>query len=232
MVFWAYMLHCRAGRFYTGHTDDLERRIAQHQSGLMPGYTQGRHPLELVWSQEFPSRYEALSAERRIKGWSRAKKLALIRGDWDAISRLAKEKSSPSTSSGRTALEVGESVLAFLRERAALAHPHEACGILFGTTHRIERASLCANVHPEPKTHFEIDPAAVIAAHKAEREGGPKVAGYWHSHPHGPPEPSASDRACASGDGRVWAIVGEGAIGWWRDGEGGFEPLSYTVHPR
>ncbi len=104
MAFWAYMLHCRGGTFYTGHTDDLELRIAKHQSGLYPGYTRDRLPVELVWSQEFPSRNEALSAERQIKGWSRKKKLALIRGDWAAISRFAqgKDKDGPSTSSGRT----------------------------------------------------------------------------------------------------------------------------------
>src|SRR3546814_776245 len=59
-------------------------------------------PVALVWSQEFPSRLEALEAERRIKGWSRAKKLALIRNDWATITTLAKSKNGPSTSSGRT----------------------------------------------------------------------------------------------------------------------------------
>jgi putative endonuclease len=92
MSFWAYMLHCNAGRFYVGHTDDLDRRIAQHQSGTMKGFTRSYLPVTLVWSQEFSSRYEALVAERQIKGWSRAKKLALIRGDWDHISRLAKSR--------------------------------------------------------------------------------------------------------------------------------------------
>ena len=106
MSFWAYMLHCRAGRLYVGHTDNLEARIGQHQSGLIPGYTRDYGPVTLVWSQDFPSRIEAQEAERRIKGWGRAKKLALIRGDWDLISRLAKGKNSPSTSSGRT--EEGE----------------------------------------------------------------------------------------------------------------------------
>jgi predicted GIY-YIG superfamily endonuclease len=104
MVFWAYMLHCRGGQFYTGHTDDLELRIATHQSGLYPGFTQDRLPVERVWSQEFATRYEALAAERQIKGWSRKKKLALIRGDWGSISRHARSKNQdgPSTSSGRT----------------------------------------------------------------------------------------------------------------------------------
>jgi predicted GIY-YIG superfamily endonuclease len=109
MSFWAYMLHCKDGLFYVGHTDDLDARIGQHQSGLIPGFTRKYAPVKLVWSQDFPSRIEALEAERRIKGWSRAKKLALIRGDWERISLLAKGKSGPSTSSGRTVGRVGPS---------------------------------------------------------------------------------------------------------------------------
>jgi predicted GIY-YIG superfamily endonuclease len=100
MTFWAYMLHCRGGYFYTGQTDNLELRIAQHNSGMLPGFAAEHSPVELV-VQEFPSRHEALSAERQIKGWSRAKKMALIQGDWLRISDLAKGKNSPSTSSGR-----------------------------------------------------------------------------------------------------------------------------------
>jgi putative endonuclease len=79
MSFWAYMLHCNAGRFYVGHTEDLGRRIAQHESGSIRGFTSSYLPVKLVWSQEFGTRYEALTAERQIKGWTRAKKLALIR---------------------------------------------------------------------------------------------------------------------------------------------------------
>jgi len=93
MTFWAYMLHCRGGMFYVGQTDDLERRLAEHQSGLIAGFTRERLPVELVWSAEFPSRLEALEAERRLKGWSRAKKMALIRGDWEQVSILAKSRS-------------------------------------------------------------------------------------------------------------------------------------------
>ncbi|WP_265271404.1 GIY-YIG nuclease family protein [Sphingomonas lycopersici] len=96
------MLHCNGGRLYVGHTDDLERRVAQHIAGAIPGFTRDFAPVELVWSQEFPTRLEAMGTERRIKGWSRAKKLALIRGDWNSIVTLAKKKCSPSTSSGRT----------------------------------------------------------------------------------------------------------------------------------
>ena len=104
------MLHCGDSTFYVGHTDDLDCRIAQHLSGEFGGYTSTRLPVRLVWSDEFPSRYEALSAERQIKGWSKAKKLALIRGDWDLISQLARstvqKEGRASTSSARTV--VGE----------------------------------------------------------------------------------------------------------------------------
>jgi predicted GIY-YIG superfamily endonuclease len=102
LAFWTYILHCRGGAYYTGHTEDLERRIGEHQFGALPGFTADRLPVALVWSAEFPTRYEALSMERRIKGWTRAKKMALIRGDFDAISILARSKNGPSTSSGRT----------------------------------------------------------------------------------------------------------------------------------
>src|SRR4029434_7812939 len=64
-----------------------------HQSGLIPGYTHSRLPVTLVWSQDFSDRDEAFRAERQIKGWSRAKKAALVRGDWQAIAQLAKRPS-------------------------------------------------------------------------------------------------------------------------------------------
>ncbi|MCB2079321.1 MAG: TrmJ/YjtD family RNA methyltransferase [Novosphingobium sp.] len=92
MAFWTYILKCADGTYYTGHTDDLERRLAEHHSGQIPGYTQKRRPLELVWSSDFVSREEALQAELQIKGWSRVKKEALVRGDWAAINRLARRR--------------------------------------------------------------------------------------------------------------------------------------------
>lgn len=90
MAFWVYMLRCADGSFYAGHTDDLERRIAQHQAGELSGYTHTRRPVALVFSQDTAMREEALSAERRIKGWSRAKKEALIAGDWRRIGQLGR----------------------------------------------------------------------------------------------------------------------------------------------
>jgi tRNA/rRNA methyltransferase len=89
MSFWAYILRCADGSYHVGHSDNLEARIAAHQSGIVEGYTQNRRPVTLIWSQEFAERDEAFRAERQIKGWSRAKKEALIRGDWPAIGRLA-----------------------------------------------------------------------------------------------------------------------------------------------
>ena len=91
MSFHAYMLRCSDGSYYVGHTDDLDVRMATHQSGLLPGYTRSRRPVQLVWQQDFPDRDQAFAAERQIKGWSRAKKEALIRGDWEAVQLLARK---------------------------------------------------------------------------------------------------------------------------------------------
>ena len=105
MAFWTYMLHCRGGTFYVGHTDNLDHRLAQHQSGSIAGFTADHLPVTLVWSEQFPTRLEALETERKLKGWSKAKKLALIRDDWARIAALAKNKSSASTSSARTEID-------------------------------------------------------------------------------------------------------------------------------
>lgn len=83
------MLLCADGSFYTGCTTDLETRLGQHQGGDVPGYTMLRRPVELVWAEEFQDLHDAIATERRIKGWSRAKKQALVKGDWAEISRLA-----------------------------------------------------------------------------------------------------------------------------------------------
>ena len=93
MSFWVYILRCADNSYYTGHTDNLEERIAKHQSGEIEGYTSTRLPLTLVFSEE------ALRCERQIKGWSRKKKEALMRGDWAEVSRLAR-RHHPSRASG------------------------------------------------------------------------------------------------------------------------------------
>ena len=127
------------------------------------------------------------------------------------------------------AVELSSKVVERLLAEAAAAHPRECCGLLLGEEGRIAEVRPCANVHRDPARHFEIDPQALIDAHRAARGGGPQVLGYYHSHPSGPPEPSATDRENATADGRAWAIVGEGRVGWWRDGDGGFEALPTRV---
>jgi predicted GIY-YIG superfamily endonuclease len=92
MAFWTYLLRCADGSYYAGHTDDIDARMVQHQTGALGGYTAQRRPLELVWSDQFMTRDEAFAAERKIKGWSRAKKQALIAGDWDRIRALARNR--------------------------------------------------------------------------------------------------------------------------------------------
>jgi putative endonuclease len=88
-----YILRCADGSYYTGSTRaGLEERTAQHNAGTFDGYTARRRPLELVFHQEFDRITDAIAAERQVKNWSRAKKEALIRGDYDALRRLAKAK--------------------------------------------------------------------------------------------------------------------------------------------
>lgn len=126
-------------------------------------------------------------------------------------------------------LTLAQSALAAMLSAAAARHPHEACGLLLGTAGAITHFRETANVAPDPRRHFEIDPAALIAAHRAARAGGPPIAGYFHSHPTGDPAPSPTDRAGAAHDRRIWAIAGGGTIALWRDSPSGFEPLSYTL---
>jgi proteasome lid subunit RPN8/RPN11 len=122
-------------------------------------------------------------------------------------------------------IEVTREALAALSSEAEAAFPDEACGLLLGREGRIDQVQPARNVHPDPGRHFEIDPRALVEAHRAARSGGPEVIGYYHSHPAGPAAPSAADREAAAGDGRVWAIVGGGEVRFWRDEEG-FAALS------
>ena len=91
MDFYTYMLRCSDGSYYVGHTDDIDARFAQHQSGAVAGYTQKRRPVALVWCERFPDRDQAFTAERRIKNWPRAKKEALIQSDWEALREAARK---------------------------------------------------------------------------------------------------------------------------------------------
>ena len=317
MAFHAYLLLCADGSFYVGHTDDLDTRMAQHESGQLGGFTARRRPVRLVWQQDFATREEALAAELRIKGWSPAKKQALVDGDWEQLKALARnrqgreaapggfdrlspngdegkgigdrtkppspapfalslskgahatpenheekdaqagfDKLSPNGTGGEDqvggptpaslplppfalslskgagaapGITITATAHATMLAAAHRAHPREACGLLLGVANHIALAQECTNVAPDPLRHFEIDPAALIAAHRTARAGGPQVLGYFHSHPNGLPTPSITDSAQAAGDGRIWAIVAQGEVTIWRDTPSVFQALSHRV---
>jgi putative endonuclease len=87
-----YLLRC-SDRSYTGTArSGLEQRIAEHNAGTFDGYTAKRRPVTLVYSEWFDQITDAISAERQVKGWSRAKKEALIRGDFDQLRELSKRR--------------------------------------------------------------------------------------------------------------------------------------------
>ncbi len=89
MAFYVYMLKCVDGSLYVGHTDDLEARLCAHRTRHYSGYTAKRLPVELIYSEAFVTRDDTFAAERRLKGWSRAKKLALVDGNWAEVRRQA-----------------------------------------------------------------------------------------------------------------------------------------------
>jgi putative endonuclease len=90
MPSWVYILRCADRSYYTGCTTDLDQRLGEHQAGETPGYTSTRLPVDLVYAAEFQTIHDAIAAERRIKGWSRAKKEAMIGGRWEDLPALSK----------------------------------------------------------------------------------------------------------------------------------------------
>ena len=89
--FFVYILRCADGSYYTGHTDNMEKRLSEHKTGMYSGYTKTRLPVDVVFLQQFTSRDEAFASERKIKRWTRKKKEALISKNWNKISELAKK---------------------------------------------------------------------------------------------------------------------------------------------
>jgi len=88
---WVYMLRCSDGLYYVGSTrSSLEARVAEQNGGTFGGFTSSRRPIVLVWSQPFARILDAIAAERQLKGWSRAKKEALIRGDYEMLPALSR----------------------------------------------------------------------------------------------------------------------------------------------
>ncbi len=91
MAIYVYMLECSDGSYYVGTTRaGLDQRVAEHNAGKYDGYTKGRRPVKLVFSQELQRITDAIAAERQIKGWSRRKKQALIARDFGALPDLAR----------------------------------------------------------------------------------------------------------------------------------------------
>ena len=90
---YVYLLRCSDGSDFAGRTNDLEHRLAAHERGAIEGYTLSRCPVELVFSDWFSTRQEAFHRERQIKGWSRARKETLIKGDWDGLVELSNRSS-------------------------------------------------------------------------------------------------------------------------------------------
>jgi putative endonuclease len=84
-----YILECCDESFYTGSTKNLPRRLWQHQNGMGANHTAKRLPVKLVYAEEFEHVADAFYREKQVQGWSRAKKMALIQGDWDKLHILA-----------------------------------------------------------------------------------------------------------------------------------------------
>ncbi len=108
--FYAYMLLCSDGSYYTGHTDDLEKRVKEHQQGGKCTYTSIRRPIQLYWHQEFATREEAKEVETQIKKWSRKKKESLAKGNWDDLHEAAKKKNWQNHKERLAKFRVSESI--------------------------------------------------------------------------------------------------------------------------
>jgi putative endonuclease len=89
---WVYILKSSDGSYYTGSSEDLQKRLSEHNEGFYNGYTAKRLPVELVYCCEMPTIHEAFLIERQIKGWSRRKKEALINGKWEKLIVYSKSK--------------------------------------------------------------------------------------------------------------------------------------------
>ena len=93
MAAWVYILRCADASYYVGSTrETLEHRVGEHNAGVFGGYTARRRPVTLEFAQEFERITDAIAAERQIKGWSRAKKEALIAGDVERLKTLSRRR--------------------------------------------------------------------------------------------------------------------------------------------
>lgn len=89
---WVYILECRDGTYYVGSTRDLDARLDDHQRGLGSAYTRRRLPVRLAWAEEFSNIGEAFAMEKRLQGWSHAKRAAVVEGRWDDLPALSRSR--------------------------------------------------------------------------------------------------------------------------------------------
>lgn len=132
------------------------------------------------------------------------------------------------------AIRIAPGDLAAIRAAARAAMPREACGLLVGPSEEvISRVEPAANVAAEPERRFEIDPRQLLALHRSLRGTPERLIGHWHSHPDGPPVPSACDREMAHDPDMVWLLVDpkDGAARAWRVVEGGFAEIPIQEVP-
>ncbi len=132
---------------------------------------------------------------------------------------------------------ISSTLLAGLLTDARNSPDREICGLLYGADGRIAEAEACANVAADPARGFEIDPAALFAAHRRARAGAPGVGmgviGHYHSHPSGAAVPSARDAAQAMGDGALWLILTAREARLWRsDRVGAFDEVGLFADGR
>jgi putative endonuclease len=159
--FYVYMLECSDRSFYVGHTDDLQTRLAQHESGALGGHTSTRRPVRLVWFEEQPTRDEALRSELQLKGWSRAKKRALVVGDWAAIKRLAR---GPDRSSFRSGRGAAPSFVRPERSASSFVRPGR-------TTSSFDSGPACGGPYAQDEREGDGGPAGHGPYGQDEREG-------------------------------------------------------------
>lgn len=90
-TYFVYILKCNDGSYYTGVTNNLEKRISEHKTGYsFTSYTNKRRPVELVFSQQFHDIKQAIALEKQIKGWNRRKKEAFMKEEWDKLKLFSK----------------------------------------------------------------------------------------------------------------------------------------------
>ncbi len=116
MPFFVYILQCADATYYTGHTDDFDRRMAPHGAGEGCAYTSKRRPLKLLWATDCQTREQAWELEKQLQGWSRAKKEALMRGDFASLPALSRSKKKPPSVTQSAHVELVETRALALRQ--------------------------------------------------------------------------------------------------------------------